>query len=239
MKEHPIIFTSDNPKLILEGRKTQTRRLIVFHHSCAGHSPNEWRFDGFNPNGDAIFDSKIEPGERIIIGSYGVAGDRLWVRESFWNYNEPNHWRGSITYRCETPGLTELNGRKVKWRPSIHMPRWASRVTLEIVRVRVERLQDISEEDARAEGINGIYPAGSDELTYINGPGGYHWLWDSLHGKGAWDKNPWVWVIEFKKVRPVSMGDKQPRSDEKNEKLRTESESRATGEMSCLQPKKE
>lgn len=188
-------MSGDNPKLILDGRKTQTRRIIRLQsQAIVGDvlGQPQWYLDG-------------DP-ERIIRCPYGVAGDRLWVRETW----RPTPYRAktkgknaviqlrsdNVEFEVTTPGIIKCDEMH-KWRPSIFMPRKLSRITLEITKVRVERLQDISEEDAKAEGINGVYPSGSDELTYINGPGGYRWLWDSLHGKGAWQLNPWVWVIEF------------------------------------------
>jgi hypothetical protein len=131
---------------------------------------------------------------------YGNLGDRLWVRETFsYEENGPRIWYwadGNIAaFNCERP-------RPIK--PSIHMPRWASRITLEITGVRVERLQDISYDDAIAEGCEQrttcINP-GKGVYSHVNEPqDDFSRLWKSINGAESWDANPWVWVIEFKRV---------------------------------------
>jgi hypothetical protein len=159
---------------------------------------------------------------------YGQPGDRLWVREAFRfpeslnlyspaacgemataaGYNSPwaptqfeadgatsGEWIG-----FETPPKVTTAG---KLRPGIHMPRWASRITLEIVSVRVERLQNISESDALAEGctLECMTPTGDDSGSAIHGPGGFRALWEQIEGAESWDANSWVWVVEFKRVK--------------------------------------
>lgn len=193
MKERPILFSGEMVRAILEGRKTQTRRIL-------------------KPNSDSPFQTKCP---------YGQPGDRLWVRETWavrpdYDRLPPSQcgdegmwWRASLSL-CPD-GYEACHG---KWRPSIHMPRWASRITLEITSVRVERLQDISEEDAVKEGIEPVYfeknfdkkaikaykhyfdssYAGADAI------GSFRSLWQSINGAESWDANPWVWVIEFKRV---------------------------------------
>jgi hypothetical protein len=157
---------------------------------------------------------------RSIIASqfnpYGKPGDLLWVRETWgavWPADEPVPLRQcEIEYRADLPpGCTdrpgewpadEGNGPEVpKWRPSIHMPRWASRITLRITDIRVERLQDITENDAKAEGCDpvvhpdGAVDCGTRKTTFAK-------LWNHINGPGAWDENPWVWVISFERVKP-------------------------------------
>jgi hypothetical protein len=172
MKERPIIMSGDNPKLILEGKKTQTRRIIT----------SRW--------------NDCQQRDLIELCPYGVAGDRLWVREK-WKPRGEAPDRDMVEYATDPICLNS----RFRWKPSIHMPRWASRITLEILKVRVERLQDISASDCEAEGIYF-----SNSLSYrdyevkIALKSSYRILWDSLHGKGAWDKNLWVWVIEFQKI---------------------------------------
>jgi hypothetical protein len=129
---------------------------------------------------------------------FGLEGHRLWVRETFaapWglDYKFPSGESG-IFYRADNPAKFPDDG---SWKPSIFMPRKASRITLEITEVRVERLNDVSEEDAKSEGTK--YPAGGPTSCYRMG---FSWLWDSCYGKGAWDKNPWVWAITFKRIKP-------------------------------------
>lgn len=203
MKERGIIMSAPMVRAILEDRKTQTRRIVKF-------DPLD-PFD--NPNCQ----------ENLARCPYGVAGDRLWVRETHylwgrWIKNGKTK-TGKQAWRFKRSGRAVIfdhndtdefsKGRETRhngWvkRPSIHMPRWASRITLEITKVRVERLQDISDEDAIAEGIgkdDGAWRSYSRALARCVSPiTSYRTLWDSLHGKGAWERNPWVWVLELRKL---------------------------------------
>ncbi len=130
------------------------------------------------------------------LNPYGQPGDRLWVRET-WGYSGYNR----IEYKAFPKDGKDFRS-VTDWKPSIHMPRWASRITLEIVDVRVERLQDISEEAAQSEGM---VPKWSDGIPIVHDGSGaicieeFCKTWNTIHGPGAWDKNPLVWVIEFKK----------------------------------------
>ena len=185
MKEHPILFSGEMVKAILEGRKTQTRRVIK--HIPAMGKPDDWCGKIKNPSFRQLF------GDYARFCPYGEPGDRLWVREtwadlrSYINETYPN--QAPVAYKADD---TYLVGEK--WKPSIFMPRWASRITLEVVKVRVERVQEISVVDAIAEGIHPVYGAQSIMC--------YAQLWDSINAKRGypWDSNPWVWVIEFKRV---------------------------------------
>lgn len=222
VKERGILFSAPMVRAILDGKKTQTRRL----YKPAKGFPYE---DGeITPTSQ---DKWIEWGPC----PYGAKGDRIWVREAwqptfsdgpagrqpyiafkadppikFPNYGfVPGSWKdGSAEKYCEM--IYEMCGNQ-KWRPSIHMPRWASRITLEIVSVKVERLQDISEADAIAEGIDIRVSGILQMFRDYSGPGevfgthpiiSYASLWESINGPGSWDANPWVWVIEFRKVTP-------------------------------------
>lgn len=198
MKERPILFSAPMVRAILSGTKTQTRRAVKDRH-----------IDAAPP---ACFFQWLR--ERC---PYGQPGDRLWVRET-WQVvdgserarrivTDPSPSRGWIEYAATVhPG----HEPPPRWRPSIHMPRWASRILLEITAVRVERLQDISGEDAVAEGIardgDGyerfhVDPDAPLGQSFTRNPVlAYRGLWESINGVGAWDKNPWVWVIEFKRV---------------------------------------
>lgn len=206
MKERPILFSSPMVRAILEGRKTQTRRVIA-------DQENDWA--SVHPDGSglgwiawapkpetAAFTVKAYPGEDGFKCPHGVPGDRLWVRETWLDISEHGfdagggeHFYNKVAYRASNDPVT--NGSP--WRPSIFMPRWASRITLEITGVRVQRVQEISEEDANAEGVVPAVPTvkllGEYRVAYKH-------LWDSLNAKRGygWDKNPWVWVIEFKRV---------------------------------------
>ena len=199
MKERPIIFSAPMVRAILSGAKTQTRRVMKVrcHSICEGDDGKLWPWSE-----DAeLAEDFWHP------CPFGQPGDRLWVRETWQAIGgnerarrilaEPDPSRGWIEYAATVPKGREPPPR---WRPSIHMPRWASRITLEITDVRVERLQDISGIDARREGVSvpAYIPEDGADLDYARR--GFRRLWEEIHGGGAWEKNPWVWVIEFKKL---------------------------------------
>lgn len=207
MKETGILFKADMVRAILEGRKTQTRRIVKPPKKWIAEYPyldpwamNEpgvtWWWNGVHKH---VGVSQECP--------YGKPGDRLWVRETFSVHPEI----ANIAYRADGEEFEDSDGFMwvPKWTPSIHMPRGNSRIDLEITNVRIERLQDISEEDAQAEGCtknhNGYYWAGPHQeyglkqlTTAIRA---YRDLWESINGPGSWDKNPWVWVIEFERKK--------------------------------------
>ncbi len=211
-REKPILMSAPMVHAILEGRKTQTRRV---------GKPDFWRC--------------LDPGDAedryhaLASCPYGQPGDRLWVRETFGvcspaacdgmsdaDFTKKRDAEGrlqDLIYAATAPEGFEWNDEpESRWRPSIHMPRWASRITLEVVSVRVEQLNDISEEDARAEGcdpyIFGHGPASALDLSCEPGMrtdcmyrNGFEFLWDSINAKRApWSSNPWLWVVEFRKL---------------------------------------
>ncbi len=208
-KERPILFSGPMVKAILEGRKTQTRRVMNNRHfnvfwvdeTAKGVAPY-WRYEDSHGSGP------FKPEDYQLYGfprcPYGQAGDRLWVRETWAPHPTVRKAErdSKIFYRADCRPRTSDESH-CDWRPSIHMPRWASRITLEIVSVRVERLQGISEDDAKAEGVLSLPDAtlkpvdGSARLQFAA-------LWDSINaGRGfGWNVNPWVWVIEFKAAQP-------------------------------------
>lgn len=218
MKERPILMAGDNPRLIIEGKKTQTRRIV---------KPQPAIYD-FGPGGvhPAFMPPQIIEGFQAVglptmlkddlaylrNPPYGIAGDRLWVRETWrartTKLEELVQYRSDLSLR-EIPDSADLppdffsNNMDYgdNWRPSIHMPRWASRMTLEIIKVRVERLQDISERDASAEGIQMSCSGHSRLHSKRPYSLGFKKRWNSHYGRDSWDKNPWVWVIEFEKVK--------------------------------------
>ncbi|MBU9579574.1 hypothetical protein KTE26_14160 [Ralstonia mannitolilytica] len=191
-KERPILFSGAMVRAILDGRKTQTRRVAKLTFW-----PRE---------------------SDVLLCPFGRPGDRLWVRENGWERPErtPKMMRdGADTwapYYFDADGYSEQDKADFKaWgfkrRPSIHMPRTASRITLEITAVRVERLNDCSEEDARAEGITdgGCTQCGNPEPCGCQNPShdareSYVHLWEQINGAGSWHANPWVWVVEFKRL---------------------------------------
>lgn len=196
MKEKPILFSDPMVRAILDGTKMQTRRVAKpVKHPDLGNL--------YEPGALVL---EREP-QHVIDRScpYGQPGDRLWVREAFAHVLDDKFGPvpDSIVYRADEGNSDWPHG----WRPSIHMPRLASRILLEITGVRVERLQEISEADAIAEGIidGGKYWYGNPgkPAHKIAGPvNAYRDLWESINGPGAWAANPWVWVIEFKRVTP-------------------------------------
>lgn len=196
MTKRPILFNGDMVRAILDGRKTQTRRVVK--EIPALGQPDEW----CKRAGTSEFESIVGSASRYC--PYGVPGDRLWVRET-WQETRP--FTGNIEHDIQSTHAmyyADDNVRyrdKDKWRPSIHMPRKYSRITLEVTGVRVERVQDISEADAKAEGVRDPICDCGDciDCTYI---GMFQDVWREIHGYDAWDKNPWVWVIEFKEPKP-------------------------------------
>ena len=202
MKERPILFSAPMVRAILNGTKTQTRRAVKGRH-----------IDAAPP---ACFFQWLR--ERC---TYGQPGDRLWVREAFMHEPADYCWEASVSIPCrpaETVYRADHDGdtRGAGWKPSIHMPRALSRITLEITGVRVERLQDISDTDCIAEGIErpedmskeaveamDIWPIGAERECFnaLNQPvHQYRRLWERINGPVSWAANPWVWVIEFRRV---------------------------------------
>jgi hypothetical protein len=194
MKEKPILFNAHMVTAILDNRKSQTRRIIKPQPiGPVEKTPDSkfWLDHGF-PHPEE------RPNEFGCL--HGKPGDRLWVRETF-------HFSGDVPiYRADfNPSIQAL------WTPSIFMPRTASRITLEITDIRAERLQAITETDAIAEGIDRIGGEYSVEpwKNYLKSGNGYQkstpkasymTLWQSINGAESWDANPWVWVIEFRRV---------------------------------------
>ena len=215
-KERPMIFSAPMVRSLLSGSKTQTRRIAKL--TDAGHVKQVGGHRRWHP---------ADPNAALAC-PYGRAagdypGDRLWVRETHFI----NHYLGSKT-PGEDRAATEILYRATDmdyvrnleddeglvWKPSIHMPRWASRITLEITRVRIERLQGISEADAKAEGIERSqeYPAlwkrgplhGDQNTVNITGFPvlAYRSIWEEINGHESWAANPLVWVVEFKVIKP-------------------------------------
>jgi len=202
MRERPILFSGAMVRAILEGRKTQTRRAI---------KPQPEMLDSGDCRVRVNRDWHTGPVDYLILDvmprfacPYGQPGDRLWVRETF-GYRDD----GKLYFRADQT-LGQFNVER--WRPSIHMPRRVSRITLEITDVRVERLQNISEEDAVVEGLDALLyvsdglgnwvPPDGETLSSTY-PSAKHWfscLWESINGPGSWSANPWVWVVEFKRI---------------------------------------
>lgn len=250
MKERPILFNADMVRAILDGRKTQTRRIMKVQPESSQfgirrviasteHSDiGKYHWSCSNALGSHVR-------SKLFAFPLGQVGDRLWVRETwgdmnlegipavafradggvyspmddesfldedgYFNYYDPRVAKYDFT-TCY-PDL--INGVDGLWRPSVHMPRWASRITLEITGVRVERLQDISEEDAKAEGVTRIennYGNGPAYCDYLlpdlndtaewcsNAKRSFQSLWRSIYGPENWHLNPYVWCVDFKRL---------------------------------------
>lgn len=200
-RERPILFSAPMVRAILLGSKTQTRRVV----KPSREFDPDWPF--------------TSPGiARYTACPYGRPGDRLWVREGFSgpHYREafpPSLWHELDEIHYWADG-NPVDGDWTRPRPSIHMPRWASRILLEVVAVRVERLNEISEADAIAEGVfrkTGETPIGDTvetwdgrgEMIYVHPMAArteYRMLWESINGENSWSMNPFVWVIEFRRL---------------------------------------
>jgi hypothetical protein len=230
--EHPILFSTPMVQAILEGRKTMTRRII-------NEAPIDFEYDGY---GCRVKDSSvleklpiieqrfIKAGEKTkwVKCKYGERGDLLWVRESFSKIDHPEF---KIRFKAD-----HLNPKSVKWSPSIHMPKSAARIWLQITNIKVERLQNISEKDTINEGIRipvnegkPVFILGNDNSALSFLPDGcfanntppltqmqylfafFAELWCKINGRESWDANPWVWVVEFKVIStPDSHRDGKP-----------------------------
>ena len=209
-KERPILFSAPMVRAILAGTKTQTRRLIKpqplvrDNGGMVNLCRNEW----------AVLDGCLAG---LWKCPYGEIGDKLWVRETFsYDVSEmpPIDVSGNPICKEVVVYMATDDDGSYFWRPSIHMRRDESRIDLEVINVRIEKLKDISEEDCYAEGISRswedwplqgheealITPSAS--LSVPHPKWAYECLWSKINGCGSWDKNPWVWVIEFDRISP-------------------------------------
>lgn len=211
MIERPILFSDAMVRALLDSSKTQTRRIVkdlppwpITEICSDAGGTGKWM-----PNGPAPGGVGMAAGHWREC-PYGRPGDRLWVKEAFAlsvidpdggdPEDEPENW--DVIYRAdpEQPGggWTDGEGNAIEapWKCDRDMPRWASRILLEVLSVRAERLQEISENDARAEGLTlSDFDPSSPVFRYAC-------LWDDIYGRGNWNANPWVWVIEFKRLEP-------------------------------------
>lgn len=204
---------------ILAGTKGQTRRIVKPQPNDPNNLRivNEGRVHYTRPHGDSLIDeARATPGYQVLTCAewlatkpcpYGRPGDRLWVRETWAVRGIAHGMKPSQAAKIASRdawcyAADDATGWQHGWKPSIHMPRAASRITLEITDVRCERLQDISEADAVAEGAEAIEVGGEDgvSMSDFSHREGYAKLWDQIHGPGSWASNPWVWAITFKRV---------------------------------------
>jgi hypothetical protein len=211
VKERPILFSGSMVRALLDGSKTQTRRIVKLPHN---NRLGQW--EPTTVGGE--YGGRTEDGQTVplqgaiwhtrtgdtLTSPHGQPGDRLYVRET---WAQPAALDpGPTVYRADYPACVPAGFENVPhvdaitWKPSIHMPRALSRVDLEVTGGRVERLRDISEADAKAEGTTPSI-VGAD-LDYLKYRAGFQTLWNGLnasHGYG-WDVNPWVWVVEFRRA---------------------------------------
>ncbi|WP_250467670.1 hypothetical protein [Caballeronia sp. GAFFF2] len=228
MRDLPILFSGAMVRAILDGRKTQTRRVVkarpgwpIGFVGGAGdqNDPRCYGFEDLNTAQWWTLQADGSSDNHQIPCPYGARGDRLWVRETFqgpmweegtWDPDTDYHSPKYCEYRADggpTPEYVDFEDNLHQgWKPSIFMPRWASRIALEITGVRVERLEDIGEEDALAEGVErgheGYHIDGGRHFHAASPRGSFASLWDSLNASRGlgWDVNPWVWVVEFKRI---------------------------------------
>lgn len=226
MKERGVIFNSEMVRAILDGRKTQTRRIVKSVSTT--HDFHGWIMSSTCAKDEgkavwAIGDSPLLKDPIRLNCPLGKIGDRLWVRET-WQGPLVDYENANKLYKDPEPFQTTKNcvykadggthpeyfdaddNLRYGWKSSAQMPHWASRILLEITGVRVERLQDISEDDAVAEGVAPLhggywkhYQPGWTQHQ-LSARGSFVTLWNSINGVDAWYKNPWVWVIEFRRV---------------------------------------
>lgn len=204
VRERPILFSGEMVRAVLDGHKSVTRRVVTwktrFPDFIGGRGEEQdpskwgWFFDGPSHHGYMVLGRGLnecqDHGSISIPCPYGEPGDRLWVRESF-QYADSG--QQDVFYAADDERSS------VGWRPSIYMPRWASRLTLEVTKVRVERIQEISEEDAVAEGV---FPQENDPVPPMvpKAREQFQRLWDSINGDRSgcsWLDNPWVWAVSF------------------------------------------
>ena len=210
MKERPILFSAPMVRALLDGSKTQTRRV------CKPAASLSFVVEVPDPmeRGQVYNCSHFgdEDGAVQFASPYGGIGDRLWVRETFAHIYRDNavpaeRRADDVVYKAD--GFTPDASVYGPWKPSIHMPRWASRIDLKVTCVRVERLQDISAADAIAEGLTpqvndaGAWGLADGSHYHGNDPRlSYRSLWEAINGGGSWDANPFVWAVEFRRIKP-------------------------------------
>ncbi|MEW9586515.1 hypothetical protein [Paraburkholderia sp. DGU8] len=225
-KERPILFSGPMVRALLDRSKTQTRRVVKLPHNNPLGQWEPTSIGGANGGRTAAGETvplqggiwHTRTGDSLMC-PHGQPGDRLWVRETLAPTRDQNgyivdwHYAADSSKVPRDPNLSPMFNDAMAFAhlarmsvPSIHMPRWASRIKLEVTGVRVERLQVISEADAIAEGI-GKTPSGFWSTYGRSGVDGtysprssFHCLWDSINGPESWDASPWVWVVEFRRV---------------------------------------
>jgi hypothetical protein len=217
VKERPILFSTEMVRAILDGRKIQTRRRVDMPKESIDNAL--WGFTAFTPEGHISFrgiHADGQYGESFVKLKYGQNGDILWVRETFSKVAHSSYRQSNGVLQMPIDEIYSAvfkagwDRSAPQWQPSIHMPKVAARIWLEITDIRVERLHDITEEDAIAEGCEHAFDIHQRGVTIEKTPTGgvisgaksyrrgYRLLWERINGEGSWHTDPWVWVISFK-----------------------------------------
>ena len=227
MTERGMIFNGEMVRALLSGRKTQTRRIMKVQPKPSKSRPGDFWFSSKKLE-SMVHVSDLAPGNSPIADyhlfiqehccPFGAVGDRIWVRETFCPVDDTQYggekwvdYRATPRYEASHPAGWDSapnDAEALKWRPSIHMPHWASRILLEITDVRVERLNAISQADAIAEGAPPSHPS----IDCVSQEYGFpdfsrSWFgqtWQHIYGEESWDANPWVWVIKFKRIEELT-----------------------------------
>lgn len=209
MKERPILLNTPMVQAILSGQKTQTRRIVnkaptteINHRLIALDNGWNWQVDQ-----QGIVPTMHREIHNPMVCPFGQIGDRLWVRETFRLYDLDECPHADFPCGCPRNGTPLYKashdcGDGEKWKPSIHMPRSACRLILEITNIRIERLNDITSEDAKAEGFDYSTHPSAIQMGYaIGAKTNFRVTWEQIYGHNEWNKNPWVWVVEFKVIQ--------------------------------------
>lgn len=200
-RTHPILFSSPMVTAIFEGRKSQTRRLAGLE--TINQDPDRWAYVGIDDGYHVFDDKKNKGGGTMLSCRYGEAGHMLWVRETWQAQNLGGKWWHEIkrdermlhNWAWTNPVRPAYESIPPRWLPGIHMPEIACRLWMPVVGVRAERVQDITEEDAKAEGVLDVCPDGVEDCHFWSHRSSFEKLWNEINGN--WRQNPWVWVVEF------------------------------------------
>ncbi|RZG79657.1 hypothetical protein [Acinetobacter venetianus] len=216
MKERPILFNTAMVQAILSGNKTQTRRIVKPQPEVCDDARGGHWWPSSDVQSMVHVEKELQDYEGFWRGliddcnPFGAKGDRLWVRESWYQkgtvgrtYPDDDEYQffghRQAAYVADGDAPKDWTFKK---RPSIHMPRWACRLILEITNIRIERLQNITTEDAKAEGFDYSTHPSAIEMGYaIGAKTNFRFTWEQIYGQNEWNKNPWVWVVEFKVIQ--------------------------------------
>ena len=213
--ERPLLFSAEMVRAILDGRKTQTRRVMKVQPypdsivTVEHYHPTVINRHGDMQPGPEIFGAHWDDGEYGCRSPYGAPGDMLWVREAWRAWSQYDDWPPSrLPPGVDVQYIADASAPwSSRYRSPRYMPRWASRITLRITDIRVERLQSVSHEDCEAEGCESPLtgaeaPAAGPGVFLADERTSFAILWNKINGPDAWKENPWVWVVSFERVEP-------------------------------------